>query len=157
MTELMAWLAASLLMPIPAYLRIRRNWTANVVSAVAASAVDVVVMYVSYPSLRRWSEPTLLFLAGIPFAMVNAWFVGYAVRHWDDESGWRRLDTAEARTVLRAELDRYRQLPYAALASKLCAMPVTMSVRGPSGAEYIVECDGYRDDDRGALRVDGAR
>jgi hypothetical protein len=66
------------------------------------------------------------------------------------------MDSAEARSVLAAELARYRSQSYEAL-QRLLRTPDTYEVSGPSGTKYQVEIQAVWDRRHGGdLRVLGA-
>ena len=68
------------------------------------------------------------------------------------------MNKAEARTVLEAELAKYRAKPYRELVV-LIGNPRTIEVTGPSGTAYQIEIQALWDDPKmanGVLRVAGA-
>lgn len=65
------------------------------------------------------------------------------------------MDTEEARHILDAELDGYRQMTYSQLAAR-SGSSVVVTRRGQSGTEYTIELDIMLDDPRksqGNLRI----
>ena len=66
------------------------------------------------------------------------------------------MDNAEARSVLRAELAKYRSKKYRELVG-LIGTPQTSEVVAPSGTKYQLEIEALWDDQpNGILRLSGA-
>ena len=69
------------------------------------------------------------------------------------------MDEAEARAILRSELDALRGSPYPALVTRLLDRPETREVVAASGAWYQIELQAFWDSQSapgGVLRVMGA-
>ena len=64
---------------------------------------------------------------------------------WPRTLDCRRMNKAEARTVLEAELAKYRAKPYRELVA-LIGNPRTIEVTGPSGTVYQIEIQALWDD-----------
>ena len=67
------------------------------------------------------------------------------------------MDTADARTVLRKELARYRAKPYGELVQQLLGKQETYEVKSLSGVTYQLEIQAFWEDKpNDVLRVVGA-